>query len=352
MPSPINKNAPGKPASGNSALSKSASPLMVIVAFAIVYIVWGSTYFFIRLSEKDFPPMMLGALRFVTAGVLMLAWCLARGERLFVWRNIRPAVVSGVLLLFFGTGALIWSEQYVASSLAAILLSSGPIWFVLLDKRNWGENLRSKETIIGLLTGFAGVILLFGERLAEVFSSGAPAGNWQVIAMVVLLMGSVCWAAGSLYSKYNSSGDSNSVNAGWQMLAAGTAFIPASWGSGEWSHFHWHDVTVSSWLSVFYLVTMGSLAGYSAFVWLLQVRSATQVSTHAYVNPVVAILLGVLFAGEKMSAMQLLGLAIILVSVLLINLAKYRKASVAARVERAGSTAEEGGLGLAGTAKK
>src|SRR5450755_780293 len=177
---------------------RPASTGMVVVAFAIVYIVWGSTYFFIRLSEKDFPPMLLGALRFVAAGVLMLSWCLVRGERLFVWKNMRPALISGVLLLFFGNGALIWSEQYVASSLAAILLSSGPIWFVLLDRRNWGENLRSKETVIGLLVGFAGVILLFGERLAEVFSSAAPAGNWQVIAMVVLLMGSVCWAAGSL----------------------------------------------------------------------------------------------------------------------------------------------------------
>lgn len=319
--------------------------MMVVVAFAIVYIVWGSTYFFIRLSEKDFPPMLLGALRFVAAGVLMLVWCFVRGERLFVWKNMRPALISGVLLLFFGNGALIWSEQYVASSLAAILLSSGPIWFVLLDRRNWGVNLRSRETVIGLLVGFAGVILLFGERLAEVFSSAVPAGNWQVIAMVVLLMGSVCWAAGSLYAKYNSSGNSNSVNVGWQMLAAGAAFLPASLGSGEWSHFHWHSVTLSSWLGVFYLVTMGSLAGYSAFVWLLQVRSATQVSTHAYVNPVVAVLLGVLFAGEKMSPLQLLGLAIILVSVLLINLAKYRKASSAAREAKQESAARDAGAG-------
>src|SRR5438309_9424935 len=118
------------------------------------------------------------------------------------------------------------------------------------------------------------------------------------------------------------------------MLAAGVAFIPASLMSGEWAHFHWLEVPLSSWLSVFYLVTMGSLAGYSAFVWLLQVRSATQVSTHAYVNPVVAVLLGVFFANEKMSSMQLLGLAIILISVLLINLAKYRASAAAVRSRR------------------
>jgi drug/metabolite transporter (DMT)-like permease len=314
--------------------------MQVVIAFTILYIVWGSTYFFIRLSLEHIPPYILGAIRFITAGVLMLLWCVIRKEKIFSWKYIRPAVVSGLLLLFIGNGGLIWSEQYVASSLAAILLAGGPIWFVLLDKSKWKENFSSKETIIGLLIGFAGVILLFGERLLHSFGTVAQAagdggtvkgvgGHWQVIALVVLLVGSISWAAGSLYSKYRAAGNPNSVNAGWQMLAAGIAFVPASWGSGELSHFHWQEVSASSWLAAFYLVTMGSLAGYSAFTWLLQVRSATQVSTHAYVNPVVAVLLGVFFADENMSSIQLLGLAIILVSVLLINLAKYRAGAAA-----------------------
>ena len=327
----------------SSPSNKPVSAVRVVVAFTIVYIVWGSTYFFIRLSVLHIPPMLVGCMRFLIAGILMLLWCEITGERVFVWKDMKPAIVSGLLLLFFGNGALIWSEQYLPSSLAAILLASGPIWFVVLDRRKWRENFRSKETILGLLVGFAGVILLFGERL---FHSISPAGaaatsgvaavgaNRQAIALLVLLLGSICWAAGSLYAKYKSSGNSNSVNAGWQMLAAGVAFIPASLIRGEWAHFHWQDVPLSSWLSIFYLVTMGSLAGYSAFVWLLQVRSATQVSTHAYVNPVVAVLLGALFANEKMSPMQLLGLAIILISVLLINLAKYRASSIAVRARR------------------
>ena len=322
----------------SSPTNKPVSALRVVVAFAIVYIVWGSTYFFIRLSVLHIPPMLVGCMRFLIAGILMLLWCEITGERVFVWKDMKPAIVSGLLLLFFGNGALIWSEQYLPSSLAAILLASGPIWFVVLDRRKWRENFRSKETILGLLVGFAGVILLFGERLFHSISptSGVAAvgANWQAIALLVLLLGSICWAAGSLYAKYKSSGNSNSVNAGWQMLAAGVAFIPASLIRGEWAHFHWQDVPLSSWLSIFYLVTMGSLAGYSAFVWLLQVRSATQVSTHAYVNPVVAVLLGALFANEKMSPMQLLGLAIILISVLLINLAKYRASSIAVRARR------------------
>jgi drug/metabolite transporter (DMT)-like permease len=333
------------------AANRPASTVQVVIAFTILYIVWGSTYFFIRMSLEHIPPMLLGSMRYLTAGVLMLLWCVVTKQKLFSWKYIRPAVVSGLLLLLVGNGGLIWSEQYIASSLAAILLAGGPIWFVLLDKSKWKENFSSRATIIGLLIGFAGVILLFGERLLHSFapaSAGASAGDggtikgagghWQVIALVVLILSSICWAAGSLYSKYRTAGNPNSVTSGWQMLAAGIAFLPISWGRGELSHFHPQEVTTSSWLAVLYLVTMGSLAGYSAFTWLLQVRSATQVSTHAYVNPVVAVLLGVFFAGETMSPVQLLGLAIILVSVLLINLAKYRASAAAAGRTPAGET--------------
>lgn len=310
---------------------KSASTAMVVFAFAIVYIVWGSTYFFIGQAVSHIPPMLVGCMRFVLAGGLMLIYCLVKGEEVFVWQNMKPAIISGLLMLVFGNGILIWSEQYLTSSLSAILLSSGPIWFVLLDKRNWTINLRSESTIIGLLVGLGGVVLLFGEKWLKSSNEGAAAlageghvGSRQVIAMFILMLGAVSWAAGSLYSKYNSKGKSNSVNAGWQMLAAGIAFLPLSLLRGEMSHFHWQEVPMSSWLSVLYLVTMGSLAGYSAFVWLLQVRSATQVSTHAYVNPVVAVLLGVFFGGETMSILQICGLAVILISVLLVNMTKYK----------------------------
>jgi len=309
--------------------------MRAVIAFAIVYIVWGSTYFFIRLSVQHIPPMMVGTLRYLVAGLLMLGWCLIRREPLFTKGVIGPAFVSGFLLLCGGNGILIWAEQYVPSSLAAVLLASGPIWFVVLDRRQWGVNFRSRSTLVGLAVGFIGVLLLFGERLwgggavgasgaGAVVASGAAQGKGTV-ALLMLVVASVSWAAGSLYSKYRSAPVSNSVNAGWQMLLAGLVFLPASGISGEWASFHFREVPLSSWLAVAYLVTMGSLAGYSAFVWLLQVRPATQVSTHAYINPVVAVLLGVFFAGESLSPTQLLGLAVILTSVLLINLAKYRQ---------------------------
>jgi drug/metabolite transporter (DMT)-like permease len=294
----------------------------VVIAFAIVYIVWGSTYFFIRLSVQHIPPMMVGMLRYLVAGLLLLGWCALRGEPLFAKGVLGPAFVSGFLLLCGGNGILIWVEQYIPSSLAAVLLASAPVWFVVLDRRQWRVNFRSRSTLVGLVVGFAGVLLLFSERLQSGGPRTATEGR-ATLALVVLILGSISWAAGSLYSKYRSAPVSNAVNAGWQMLLAGLVFFPLSLISGEWRGFHWAEVPLSSWMAIAYLVTMGSLAGYSAFVWLLQVRPATQVSTHAYVNPVVALLLGVLFAGENLSAVQLLGLAVILTSVLLINLVKY-----------------------------
>ncbi|HEV2354892.1 MAG TPA: EamA family transporter [Puia sp.] len=309
----------------SSASGHAPSAMRVAAAFTTVYLVWGSTYFFIRMSVEHIPPMLVGALRYVFAGLLMLAWCVFTKEKIFTWKAIRPAIVSGLLLLVGGNGALIWAEQYVPSSLAAILLASGPIWFVVLDKGRWGENFRSKATIAGLIVGSAGVLMLFGQQLMhEQAARGSGGRNNGMVALALLVLASISWAAGSLYSKYKSAGISNSVNAGWQMTAAGICFVVCSLISGECSRFRPAETPVSSWLAIAYLVTMGSLVGYSAFTWLLQVRPATQVSTHAYVNPVVAVLLGVFFAGEQLSWLQLAGLMVILFSVLLINLAKYR----------------------------
>ncbi|MFL5747276.1 MAG: EamA family transporter [Niastella sp.] len=304
-----------------SDVKRNASPLLVVIAFATVYLVWGSTYFFIQRAIAHIPPFILGAIRFLIAGGLLLGWCAIKGEKLFNWADIKPALISGLLMLFVGNGAVIWAEQSLASSLVAVLVSSAPIWFVVLDKPKWKENLTSSSTILGLIVGFIGVILLFSEQASKALGTG---NGIQVIGLIVLIIGAMAWAGGSLYSKYNSKSTSAMVNTAWQMLAAGVVFVPSSFINNEWSTFHFASVTTGSWLSVLYLITMGSLAGFSAYVWLLQVRPATQVSTYAYVNPVVAVLLGLLFAGEHITFLQITGLAVILLSVLLINLAKYR----------------------------
>ena len=301
---------------------KNVSPLLVIFAFAIVYIVWGSTYYFILIALKGFPPFFMGAFRFIIAGSLMLIWCALRREKIFDLNNIKQAAISGVLTLFIGTGVVIWVEQYLPSALVAILLSAAPIWFVLMDKPMWKTNFTNKSTIAGLIIGFIGVLILFSEKISSV-TSGTD-HYIELGCMLLLLIGSFSWIAGSLYAKYRATTGSNTVNVAWQMFAAGIPFIPLIFLHGEHHHFQWHSISGEAWFAILFLIFFGSIAAYTAYVWLLHVRSAAQVSTHAYVNPVVAVLLGVFLADEVISSRQIFGLVIILVSVLLINLAKYR----------------------------
>ena len=309
--------------------NKSASTAMVVLAFATVYIVWGSTYFFIQKALTGFPPFLIGVLRFIAAGVLMMGWCAIKGEKIFDFPSIKTAAVTGLLLLFVGNGVVIWVEQTLPSAMVAIMISSSPIWFILLDKPKWKDNLNNRSTIIGLLIGFVGVILLFSEHLIAAFSS-IQSGT-ELIGLSMLVIGTISWAGGSLYSKYHTTGGSSMVNTSWQMLIAGLAFIPGSIVRDEFSSVIWAEIPTEAWLSVIYLIFFGSIAAYSAYVWLLKVQPSTKVSTYAYVNPVIAVLLGIFFAKETISSIQIIGLVVILGSVVLINLDKYRKESKALR---------------------
>jgi len=265
---------------------------------------------------------MLGALRFLIAAALMLLWCIYQREKLFNASQIKHALLSGLLLLFIGNGAVIWVEQYLPSAVVAIMVSSSPLWFVLLDKPLWKINFDSKFTIVGLIIGFAGVFLLLYKSILNSFSDG---GRLEMGGMLLATIAAISWAGGSLYSKYYSKATSAIVNSTWQMFAAGIAFSLCSLLRGEADGFDFSNVLPQAWWAMAYLVVFGSIAGFSAYIWLLKVKPATQVSTYAYVNPVVAVLLGVAFAGETISTLQLAGLMVILLSVLLINLAKYRK---------------------------
>ena len=279
--------------------SKHAPLIKVIIAFAIVYIVWGSTYFFVQAAERDFPPFILGAFRFIASGCLLMAWCAIKGYKLINRSQLKTSFVVGILLLFIGNGSIIWAEEALPSSLVAVLISAAPLWFVLFDSQNLKANLSNKFIITGILTGLAGVILLFSEKIF--YDISPSTGIIQIVSLIAVVAGSVSWAVGSLYSKYNSKGNTT-VGAAWQMLFAGLSFLIVSSFNGEISHFHFQQIHIRAWLSVIYLIFMGSVAGYSAYIWLLQVRPATQVSTNAYVNPVVAVLLGVFFGGETVNS--------------------------------------------------
>ena len=299
---------------------------MVILAFAIVYIVWGSTYFFIHKALKGFEPFMLGAIRFTIAGLLMLAWCKYKGYKLFSKSTIRNAGVTGLLLLYIDTGIIIWVEQFLASGLVAIMAASAAIWFVILDKPKWKANFTNLPTIAGLFMGFFGVVMLFGEQVAT--SVGPDERQTNINGMLLLVLGAVAWTAGSLYSKYfaksgDAQNDNGIVGTAWQILIAGIAFTITAFIRGEAQSFQLQDVPAEAWWSIAYLVVFGSIIAYSAYIWLLDVRPATEVSTYAYVNPIVAVLLSLFLTDETVTSIQITGLAVILVSVLLINWTMY-----------------------------
>lgn len=299
--------------------TRKAPIMMVVLAFAIVYIVWGSTYFFIQVAVQQIPPMMIGAFRFIIAGALLLGWCVITKEGIGSPQQIRIAAVTGLLMLLGGTGAVIWAEKWLPSSLVAILISSAPFWFVILDFPKWKANFSNKFILAGLFAGFIGVLMMFGERLTDAFHT--PGGGIQLAGLAFTLFATMSWAAGSLISKYHAPG-STTLSSAWQMLSAGAVFLLGSLLLGEWKGFDFTAVPAGAWMSVAYLIFFGSLAAFSCYIWLLKVRSAATVSTYAYVNPLIAILLGVAFAGEHMSILQVFGFVIILGSVLLINTAR------------------------------
>ncbi len=303
--------------------SPAPSRLKVMIAFAAIYIIWGSTYFFIRVALNGFPPFMLGGLRFLIAAALMFAWCLFRGLSIRPGRDLKTAFIIGFLLLFVGNGAVVWAEQTIPSSVVAIVIAVAPLMFVLIDRQQWPVNFRSFSVLFGVVTGFAGVLLLFSEKIGAQLSAHGLTPEFS--AMLVILFSITAWPAGSIYAKYHPPIIPPAVSTGWQMLAGGTCFTVVSVLRGEWTTMDWPAVSPSQWLSLGYLMVFGSIVAYSAYVWLLKVRPATQVSTYAYVNPVVAVLLGVFAGSERLGWREIAGLVVILGGVLLINLAKYRR---------------------------
>lgn len=294
---------------------------LIIAAFAAIYLVWGSTYIAILFAIKDIPVLMMTGMRFVIAGVILLVFSLLRGESLPDGRSIGKISLSGIMMLFIGTGSVAYVEQYIPSGLAAIIVATVPLWFVLLDKRKWKYNFSNKWIIGGLIVGFAGILTLFAGK-----GSISLTGDKKVLfSFFILMAGTISWAGGSLYAKYQPADGSSSMKASLQMLVAGSCSIVASFISGEHHHFVLSAVSWQSITALLYLIFVGSLVGYSAYVWLLSVRSPVLVGTYAYVNPVVAVFLGWLIANERISSQQVIALIVILAGVILVTLSNDKK---------------------------
>lgn len=296
--------------------------LLPLLAFASVYIIWGSTFLAISYGLRGIPPFLLSGLRFSIAGAILLLWRFARKERATSAVNWKRNGITGILILTGGTGLVAWGEQYISGTEAAIAIATGPFWFIVMDRRNWKSYFSNLNTIAGLLVGFAGLLLFFSNSIGK---PGVQAGSTaRIIAFAVLALSSVSWVLGSLYSKHRRADHSTFMNIAQQLLIAGAAALLISTVQGEWQDWAPAKVPLQSWLGLVFLVLFGSIVAYLSYIWLLSVKSPVLVSTHTYVNPIVAVLAGWLFIGERMSWLQLAGLAVILSGVLLTNSAGYK----------------------------
>lgn len=296
---------------------------MILLAFLSIYIVWGTTFLAISFGLKGFPPFLLSGFRFFTAGLILLTVLYFKGERPLSLSSWKQNSISGILILTVGVGAVTWAEQYISSTEAAIVTASEPFWFILLDKRNRKHYLNNKLAIAGLLIGFAGLLTFFKD---SVFSAAVISEELALVrnsAFIILLLSALIWVLGSLYSK-KETGSSLFMNVAQQLIAGGLASLVFASFRGEWQQLQQHTIPWDAWAGLFYLIIFGSVIAYLSFIWLLSVKPPALVSTHTFINPIVAVIAGSLIAKETITKGQSVGLGIILTGVVLTNIVQYK----------------------------
>ncbi|GEP50791.1 drug/metabolite exporter YedA [Flavobacterium noncentrifugens] len=302
--------------------TKNKISIATLLAFASIYLIWGSTFLAISFGLEGFPPFILSGLRFFAAGLILFVWRKSKNEKsgtLFDWKK---NAITGILILTGGTGLVAWGEQYVSSTEAAIAIASGPFWFIALDKKNWNNYFSNKAIVSGLIIGFAGLILFLKGSVSK--SVHATDEGLKILAFIVLAISSVSWVLGSLYSKNNPGKQSTFMNISQQLIIAGIASFLIAGVRGEWIGFSLTVVPLASWLGLLFLIFFGSIAAYISYIWLLSTQDPVLVSTHTYINPIVAVFAGWIVTGEFISGIQFLGLGIILSGVVLTNASKYK----------------------------
>jgi drug/metabolite transporter (DMT)-like permease len=296
----------------------------LILAFAAVYTIWGSTYLAIRVGVETLPPFLMAGARFLLAGSIITVWARSRGAGWPTRRQWRSTLVVGFLLLVGGNGALTWAEQEVPSGLASLLVATVPLWMVLLDWARPGGVRPNSGVFAGLALGLVGLVVLVGPELTEGLAPGSGPGP-SAVGIGAILLGSFSWAAGSIYSRGAEMPKAPLLGIGLEMLNAGVLLVVISLLLGEPGRLDVAAVSTRSFLAYLYLVFIGALVGYTAYIYLLGHTTAAKVSTYAYVNPVVAVFLGWLLLNEAVTLRTLAGAAIIVVAVALITLARAPK---------------------------
>ncbi len=292
---------------------------LIWIALIAIYLIWGSTYLAIRYVVESIPPFISAGMRFISAGILLYAWRIAKGDPVPTRRQWRDAGIIGLLLLLGGNGLVSWAEQFVPSGIAALLISTVPIWMVLIESLRPGGEKPTIRAIIGLVLGFGGVTLMIGPgELSQEIGALHPLG------LIALPVAALLWSFGSVHSKSSDLPKSSLMTTSVEMLIGSVGLFLVGTLRGEWSVFNIDTVHNASWVGLLYLAIVGSLGGFVAYAYLLQNAPISLVSTYAYVNPVIALVLGALIAQEALDGRTIFAAVVILGAVILITTGRDR----------------------------
>jgi len=309
----------GSPASSVMEANTHRPAWKTLLAFAIIYFVWGSTFLAIRVGVRDVPPLLLAAMRFLAAGVILYGWMVAKGEPSPTRRQWMSVSLLGVLVIAVDYGLLFWAEQRVPSGIAAVMMATIPVFTALSEIILLRTQRLTVRLSIALLIGIGGVAVLVGRSLHLSGESVDPVGA------VALIVAAISWSVGSVLTRKLPLPSSKAMSSGTQMLVGGVFLALASAALGEFRNFHPSSVSRDAWFSLLYLTVAGSIIAFTAYVWLIHHESPTKVGTYAYVNPVVAVLLGFFIGGEALGLRTILGSLFVLVSVLIITTTPAKK---------------------------
>jgi len=306
----------------------------ILLAFAIIYVVWGSTYLAIRVGVREMPPFLMAGLRFTAAGLALYLWMRFTGVPSPNWREWRGATILGTLMFLIDYACLFWAEQRVPSGVAAVILAAIPVSITLLEIIFLRTQRLTIRLSLGLAVGILGVAVLMNpsSSLGE-----APLDRAGAIALLVACCG---WSVGTIVSKRLVLPESKALSAAAQMLSGGVQLLLLALVAGEFGHFHVQDISRTAWFSLVYLIIAGSIISYTAYVWLLHYESPTKVGTYAYVNPVVAVILGAALGGETLGRRTMIGMALILVSVVAITTIRGRQSGASGKEKHRAEAAD------------